>query len=68
MPEMTKLTPPEKTRVYYFPGHERAVFHNVTALSVSERGTHRLEDGQGQKFIVPPGWLYIKLDVDNWTL
>jgi hypothetical protein len=67
MPEMTKLTPPEKTRVYVFPGQDRAVFHDITAIAVSERGTHRLE-ARGGKYIVQPGWLYIKLDVDDWTL
>jgi hypothetical protein len=66
-PAMAKLSPPERSRTYYLPGGLAVQLNNVTAVGVSDSGTHRLELGDGSKFIIPPGWLYIKLDVDDWT-
>lgn len=64
---MTQLNPPEKRRRYVFPAGD-VVLENITALCVRPSGTHRLETGDGRKWIIPPGWLAIELDVKEWTL
>lgn len=66
-PEMTAIYPVETSRTYIFPNNERVTFHDVKALAVSVRGTHRLECKEG-KVIVAPGWLAIILNVTDWTL
>jgi len=65
-PEMTKLDPPERKRTYHYKDH-KLVLENVTAICVRPSGSHRLETKDGKKWIVMPGWLYIELEVDNWT-
>jgi hypothetical protein len=62
----TKLEPPERKRIYHFPGRS-IVIENVVAVAVRPGGTHRLETADGRKWIVNPGWLAIELDMDAWT-
>lgn len=62
----TKLTPPEKKRIYHFPGRSLAI-ENVVAVCVRPSGSHRLETADGKKWIVNPGWLAIELDMEAWT-
>lgn len=66
-PEMTKLEPSENSRTYHFPNGTFKI-ENVHALAVSESGTHRLETGDGRKWIVPVGWMAIEIDAAEWTL
>lgn len=63
----TDLNPPERKRTYVFPGGERLVLENVTKLEVRESGKHRVETKDGRKLFVAPGWLWIELEMDNWT-
>lgn len=71
-PVFTTLSPVERSRKYIFPTGE-VVFSDVTAISISPSGTHRLElggtgiVGAARKAIVPTGWIGIVLDVDDWT-
>lgn len=66
-PVMHELVNHERERVYVYPGGERVMFRNVTHVGVSQSGTHRLNLADGLKIIVVPGWLYIELDMDDWT-
>lgn len=69
--EMVKLSAPERSRTYVFAikggGFVNVNLMNVVAVCVRPSGTHRLETANGRKHIVPPGWLRIELDVDEWT-
>jgi hypothetical protein len=67
-PGLTPLNPPERKRIYHFPGGETVTFENVTHFLARPSGSHRLQLGDGRKFIVMPGFLWIELDVDDWTL
>lgn len=66
-PEFVELDPPEKKRTYHFPGRS-ITLKNVVALCVRPSGSHRLETADGRKWIVPPSWLAIELEVEAWTL
>lgn len=66
--ELTKLTPPERKRVYHFPGGDRIELVGVTHLTVRPSGNHRLATSDGRKWIVPPGWLAVELDVDDFQI
>lgn len=65
--KFTELAPCEKKRTYHFPGGEKVELHDVERIRVSDSGTHRLETGDGRKHIVPPGWLHIEINVEEWT-
>lgn len=71
MAEMKQIDPPERTRVYIFPNGVELHYKNVIAVGVSESGTHRLElaesTGIGRFVIIPPGFIAIELDIDDWT-
>ena len=54
--------------MYHYAGGHTITLKNVTGLCVRPSGTHRLETADGRKWIVPPGWLAIELDMDAWTL
>lgn len=66
-PVFNKLDPPERSRKYVYADGTELTFSDVTAVHVSERGTHRLEMRGGPKAIIAPGWRAILLDVDDWT-
>lgn len=66
-PHFIKLDPAEKSRKYIFTNGYELTFNDVRAVAVSERGTHRIEMGDGQKAIVLPGFVAIILDVPEWT-
>jgi hypothetical protein len=61
-----KFNAPELRRTYYFPDG-KAEFKNVIGLVVSPNGTHYLQTKEGGKYIVRCGWMYIDLDVEEWT-
>jgi hypothetical protein len=56
----------EQNRTYIFP-NGKVTLTGVVGINVSKSGTHRLNLVDGTKFIVPSGWLAIKLDVKEWT-
>ncbi len=66
-PEMTTLTPPERSRVYRF-SDTNVRLNNVTHFAASSSGTHRLKTSDGRLHIVPTGWVHIEIDADDWTL
>jgi hypothetical protein len=63
----TELSPPERKRTYVFPGGQKLELTDVVRIEVRESGKHRLECADGSRYIVAPEWLYIVLDVDDWT-
>lgn len=65
-PEMRRIDPPEKSRTYYFPSGKLTI-ENVVAVCVRPSGTHRVETADGRKWIIPPTWIGIELDVTDWT-
>lgn len=67
-PQMTDLNPPEKSRTYKFPGGEIVTLSQVTQISVSDSGNHRLRTADGKLHIVPTGWVHIEIDAEDWTL
>ncbi len=64
---MLKLDPPEKRRVYHFPGGDTLALENVVALCVRPSGNHRLETADGRRWIVAAGWLAVELEVEGWS-
>jgi hypothetical protein len=58
----------EKQRVYYFPNNEKVVLNNVVELIVRESGTHRLKTEDKKLHIIPPGWIHIEIDEEDWTV
>lgn len=62
------LDPPERKRKYHYSITEVLIVENVSKIEVRPSGTHRLECSDGRKLFVSPGWLWIELDVDNWTV
>ncbi len=67
-PELMPLNHVERSRTYHFPDGKTLTLKDVTHLLVRPSGTHRLMTKDGRKWIVPPGWLAVELDVDDWTL
>jgi hypothetical protein len=61
------ISPPEKSRTYIFPAGSITVL-GVSGVCVRPSGTHRLECSDGARWIIPAGWLGIKLDIADWTL
>lgn len=61
------INPPERRRVYVFPNNEIVLLENVTALAVSENGTHYVETEDGEHHVINKGWLEIDLDIDDWA-
>lgn len=64
----TELNPPERKRTYRYLGGEELVIENVARIEVRESGKHRIETVTGEKYFVAPGWLWIKIDVEAWTV
>ena len=57
----------EFSRTYVFPSGEITV-SRVTRICVRPSGTHRLETAEGGKYIIPTGWIAIKIDASTWSL
>jgi hypothetical protein len=66
-PKFVELKDPNNSRTYFWQGGSSLTVKNVARIAVSERQTHRLETKSGDKYIIPPGWLYMKVDVKEWT-
>lgn len=58
----------EKKRVYDFGNGDFVVLENVVELRVSESGNHRLKTADGSLHIVPPFWIHIEIEADEWTV
>jgi hypothetical protein len=56
----------ERSRKYVFAGAELTL-KNVVRIEVRDSGKHRFECADGAKGFVSAGWLWIELDVDEWT-
>lgn len=68
--ETNKLVKPERKRTYFYPvdGYVYAIeLENVVEVCVRPSGSHRLKTADGQFHILQPGWLHIKLDIDEWS-
>lgn len=64
----TELNPPELKRTYVFPGGDKLELENVTRIEVRESGKHRVETADGRKLFVAPGWLWMELEMKDWTV
>jgi hypothetical protein len=58
----------ERSRTYHFPGGDAVTFMGVSRLEVRESGSHRLETADGKKAFVHPGWLWLDIDAESWSL
>lgn len=65
--EFTELKNCEKSRTYIFPTGVLKV-ESVTSICIRPSGTHRLQTKDGQKWIIPSGWIGIKIEADEWSL
>ncbi len=65
--EFQELTNKEASRTYIFSGGE-VVVANVARICVRPSGSHRLETETGEKYIVPAGWLAIKVVAEKWSI
>jgi hypothetical protein len=61
------LSPKERSRTYHFPNGESVTFENVKRIEIRESGKVRIETENGRKAFVAPGWLWLEIDVDDWT-
>jgi hypothetical protein len=64
--DFVELKPPERSRTYIYVDRD-LVITDVTRICIRPSGSHRLETVNGMKYIVAPGWIAIKIDVDSWT-
>lgn len=64
--QWTELHPPERKRTYHFPTCS-VTFEKVTRVEVRDSGKHRVETADGRKAFVNTGWLWMELDMDEWT-
>lgn len=62
-----KLEHIEKCRTYVYRNGFKLSVHNITSVTVSDSGNHRLETECGKKYIVAPNWIAIELDTEQWT-
>lgn len=56
----------EQKRTYTFAGGTVTIY-GVVSINVSKSGTHRINASDGTKHIIPPGWLHIQFEADDWT-
>lgn len=60
------IDPVENRRVYIFPNNQRIIVENATKLAIADSGVHRLETANGEKYVIPTGWLGIKINSKAW--
>lgn len=58
----------ERYRTYIFKGGGQVSIPDVVAICVRPSGNHRLNTKDGKKWIIPAGWLAIKIDAETWSL
>jgi hypothetical protein len=61
------ITVNEQNRTYYFPNREKVEVKEIISINVSKSGTHRLNTKDGMKHIIPPGWIHIEFEAEDWT-
>lgn len=61
-----EIDPVENRRVYIFPNNQRIIVENAIKLAITDSGVHRLETANGEKYIIPTGWLGIKINSNAW--
>jgi hypothetical protein len=66
-PKFIELISGESFREYTFPGGDVVRIEDVARIAVSDSGTHRIETKNGQKHIVPTGWIHIMFNAASWT-
>lgn len=66
-PKFIELISGESFREYTFPGGDVVRIEEVARIAVSDSGTHRIETKNGQKHIVPTGWIHITFSAASWT-
>jgi hypothetical protein len=64
--EFKEVVTTENSRTYIFPTGEVTV-NNVAKVCVRPSGTHRLETSCGEKYIIPSGWVAMKIDAEEWS-
>jgi hypothetical protein len=64
--EFKEITVPEKSRTYVFPSGKVTVV-DVSKVCVRPSGSHRLETASGEKYIIPSGWIAMKIDAEEWS-
>lgn len=67
LPEMVELEHIERSRTYRYSDGCALRIENVALICVRPSGSHRLETKDGKKWIIPPGWIAIEIDTDEWT-
>lgn len=65
---LNPLVPAERSRTYHFAGGESTTMFNVTHLLVRPSGNHRLRTADGKLHIIPPVFLRIEIDSDEFAL
>ena len=54
-PELVYLNAPERSRTYFYANGFKFTVNNVIAVGVRPSGNHRIETGDGKKYIIQPG-------------
>jgi hypothetical protein len=57
-----EITPPEDRRSYIFPHNQRVIIEGPAKIAIADSGNHRIETTTGERFIIPTGWLAIKIE------
>ncbi len=64
------INPPENRRVYQFPMNQHMIVEGVCAIAVTDIGTHRLCTTKGERYIIPAGWIGLRINapgnVEDW--
>jgi hypothetical protein len=62
-----EITPPENRRSYIFPHNQRVIIEGPAKIAIADSGNHRIQTTTGERFIIPTGWLAIKIEtVGEW--
>lgn len=64
--EFKEIQKGERSRTYMFPTGTVKI-SGATAIAVSERNGHRVQTEGGGKFYIPPTWVAIQFDMDEWS-
>ena len=58
--QVEKVELNEISRVYIFPDNQELKIEDAKVCYVNANGTHRLQDGKGEIYIVPYKWIAMK--------
>lgn len=62
------INPPERSRIYHWHNGSKLEVKLVSDVQVTKSGYHKLTTEGGMHYLVAPGWLYIELDIDDWSI